>query len=810
MSGEAVRDVTVRVSVQGGKIDKLPDFEKLTSAADAFYRTVDSGMKILRSDAIEASTATQKLLEDMKAVAGVDLGDLGLGEARAAVQEIATAVQEMSGLEQLNVSFGGQDQLKEVSAAVEQVEEQVVSARSAIDAAAQATGRLNSEIGSIPDVQIRASELGEVKSAIDGVVESVREIGNLGGIDLGVADPGQVDEVSTSIERLNEEISQTIQGLEESWAASDELAAAGKKIEDDLATSLASAATEAENLAQAELDAKYDVEEATKSATESIKQEGKSAAEVAFKKIALQERLAAHHRRTSEEVLKEEKKKQEAYKKSGDEQRQHMLAASGAIAQALAAGTQFVSTIQLIAGESPEIEELAKQFAKVQGIVQGIAAGTQAFNSLNQGLTSLQAASAAATAQLTATGGAATFTQGALIRLAPAAAVAQAALGPVAIAIAGISLAVTAVSAISAYFSDELPNDAEESTRAFERMNDQLDKMKARIDRNAQSIQAQNQLLRAELDLRNAIDGTVSASDIQEQKGIEVQTATSEANSQLQAQRVAMQKQLADLKKKLAEQDAASIQIFHDTEGNDSAEANKRRNDIVADMIKTEEEINRVTKADYVAATELNMPLATDNIAEFAEAVKKLPKEQQAAYEKVLSEFANKMQTSLTSANQELTSSLQENTATMNENQRAQETATKAFEQEQNVALRLQAPEERAKLEQDINKATATGNLNAGIDALSGTVSSEREQELRNQLAEGNLTREKLLAEIADAAEFETEKAELEKQIATLKEQAEAIKATREELTKSQEQVRAEMKSLQEELRQTQQAQQAR
>jgi hypothetical protein len=388
---------------------------------------------------------------------------------------------------------------------------------------------------------------------------------------------------------------------------------------------------------------------------------------------------------------------------------------------------------------------------------------------------------------------------------------AQAALGPLAVAIAGISLAVAAVSAVSNYFAEELPNEIDESNKAFERATAQLDKMKGQIDRNAQSIAAQNALLRAELDLRNTIDGVTSGADVEEKMGIETSAATSEANSQLKSQRIAMAKERAELERKLVEQNEAAIQLFHDTEGDDDPTAQKRRDMAVRDIRETEAAINRNEQAQYVAATEMQTPLATDNLDEYAKAIKQLPKEQQAAYEKVLADFVQAQSTAVSSANADLVSALRENEMTIKENANKQEQLQKQYEQEQNVALRLQSsPDERIKLEQGVTAATATGNLNAGIDALSGVVSSEREQELRNQLAAGNLTREKLLAEIADAAEFETEKKQLEASVKELQEQAKVLAETREALTTSQAKVRKELEQLHQEIRETQQAQQAR
>ncbi len=102
------------------------------------------------------------------------------------------------------------------------------------------------------------------------------------------------------------------------------------------------------------------------------------------------------------------------------------------------------------------------------------------------------------------------------------------------------------------------------------------------------------------------------------------------------------------------------------------------------------------------------------------------PQEQQAAYEEVLSNFTAGLQQALTTSSNEINSSLRENELAASENERQQTDLRKSFEEEQNIALRLQSsPEERLQIESQINAADASGNLNAGVDALSGVVSSE-------------------------------------------------------------------------------------
>jgi len=757
MSGEAVRDVTIRVGVVGGKVDGLSKIGEHLSTADAYMKNINVGMKELTAEARLMSSATEQFAENIKSAAGVKLGDLGLGEARAAVEDISAAMAGM---------------------------------------------------GDIGDVGLDG-----VKAAVDEISGAVE---NVPPIDLGGGEAKtDADKVKSAIESLNEEISQSTAGLEASWAAADELAAAGQKVKDDLAASLATAAQEAENLAQAELDAKYKVEDATKSvetATKSLEtattKEAQSAAESAFKKIALSERLAAHNRAAAKEA-----------EKLGQIQQKEMFAATGAIAGALAAGTQFVSTIKLIAGESPEIEELARQFAQVQGVVAGIAAGTQAFNGINQGLTSLQSAAAAATAQLAATGGTATMTQTALIRLAPAAATAQAALGPIGLAIAGISLAIATVKAASHYFSEEMPDDTDRNARAYERVNNQLADMKRKLDANARSMEAQNRMLQVEFDLRQKIAGETTIENIDEQVNKDIKAASDVANTATDTEKIEAAKRLAalqDERRRLAQEmeqlnykdtwsEATYGTLFGEAKKDPFREERKKQIQNRLEQL-TPQALNEARGAEGLGAA-----LTAETIGEYAAAIQKLPEEQRSVYEETLSKFEESLKTSLSSATDELQSKLRDNEQALKDNKRSVDDATKAYQDEQNTALRLQAsPTERKALEQSVTAATATGNLYEGIDALSGVVSSDREQQLRNQLAQGNLTRQKLLEEIADAAEFETEKAELEKQVATLNKQADALDATREQLTKAQQRVEDKMRKLSEDIAATQMAQQAR
>ena len=782
MSGEAVRDVTVRVSVQGGKIDKFPEFEKITTAAESFYNVNNHGIHDMRSGFQDLTKDIASVEASLRSVYEGAAKNFGFNDISAAVEELAAVQRELSSIDMSGI---------DTSDAIGAVERLAQLEREVINLTRQISGQ---EVGNMGFGKATNAANG-LSEATEEVRENAEALANTDVKSLGLPT------ASSAAEELSEKVTVVVENLTNAALA---LTSAGETA----ASAITNAANDMANAAATQKAAVEDLGQATV-------EEGASAAEIAFKKIALAERLAAHNRKSSADQVKQENEKKEAAKKSGEEQQRQMFAATGALAQSVAAGTQFVSLLRVIGGDSENIEELARKFAMVQSTVQGIAAGTQAFSSLNQGLDTLQEAAAAATSQLAATGGTATMTQTALIRLAPAAATAQAALGPIGLAIAGISLAVAAVKAASEYFSEELPDDSERNAKAFEKVNNQLALMKRQIDSNAKSMEAQNNMLRTELDLRNQISGKTTDKDIQEGLGIEVKTATDAANAATQTEQNAAAKrkaelqnerrELVDQQEKLTQQDQADASWWGGDGKNAKREEEKKR------ISKRLEEITPQILDEAASAEGVGVALTPTTMAEYAAAIENLPQEQQAAYEQVLDKFAQQMSTAIQSANQQLEASLRENQQALDDNTRKVEDARKAYEEEQNIALRLQSsPNERKTLEQSVNSATATGNLNAGIDAISGVVSTEREQELRNQLAQGNLTREKLLAEIADAAEFETEKAALEKQVAALKEQATAIQATREELTKAQQKVKDEMRLLHEEIRQTQQAQQAR
>lgn len=728
---EATRDVTVRVSVVGGKVDKFPDFAKMTTAAEGFLQTVESGLKILKSDSETAFAATSKLTDQLREAASMNFGDLGLGEARAAVEEVAAAV------------------------------------------------------------------------------EAVNDVGN---VDLGgITDSTSgVNDVTSAIEALNEEISQSVTGLEASWAAADQLAESGKKLEDDLTSSIESATQAAENLAQAELDAKYEVESATEAVETATKQEGATAAETAFRKIALAERFAAHQRKVKDETIKQEKEKEAAFKKSGEEQQKQMFAAGGALAQSLAAGAQFVATLQLIAGESPEIEALARQFAKVQGTIQGIAAGTQAFNSLNQGLAGLQAASAAATAQLAVTGSTATFTQGALIRLAPAAAMAQAALGPIGIAVAGISLAIVAVQTAASFFSDDMPEYVGESKSAVEELNDEITKSLGAIDRASNAVKLQNSLFEQQLELKRMIDGSLTTEDLKASVESNLKVAADAFTATIKKEIKSAELQIAKLK----EQEQLLVAENMDLYGNDSQEATKKRqqNSQEAERLRAEIDALQVGRAKFIDQKDnvigMNPENAAATMGELTAAITQIPEEFRDSFSTAVDEFSKQQIQILGGAYSDLNMQITDGSRKLKESQSEQDRLKDQFNREADIAAKLtDNPTKVAEL----NAAVASGKtVGESFDSIRGELPERLQEDLQAKFRQGNLVKADLQAALRDAADVTKEREDLNQNLMAIVESASLVADAQATAKSAAVGLKEKIKALQEEVRAIEMAVQAR
>lgn len=657
MSGEAVRDVTIRVGVVGGKVDGLSKIGEHLSTADAYMKNINSGMKELTAEANLMKSATAEFAESVKAAAAVDLGDMGLGVAKTAIDEY-TAAQK------------------------------------------------------------------------------------------------------ASVEAANEAATQQV--------------------------------------------------EATKEVETAVKQEEKTAAESAFKKIALAERLAAFQRKAKDESIKAEKEKEAAFKKSGEEQQKQMFAAGGALAQSLAAGAQFVATLQLIAGESPEIEALARQFAKVQGTIQGIAAGTQAFNSLNQGLAGLQAASAAATAQLAVTGSTATFTQGALIRLAPAAAVAQAALGPIGIAVAGISLAIVAVQTAASFFSDDMPEYVGESKSAVDELNDSITKSLGAIDRASNAVKLQNSLFEQQLELKRMLDGSLTTEDLKASVESNLNVAADAFTATIKKEIKSAEMQIAKLK----EQEQLLVAENMDLYGDDSQGATRKRqqNSQEAERLRAEIDALQVGRAKFIDQKDnvigMNPENAAATMGELTAAITQIPEEFRDSFSTAVDEFSKQQIQILGGAYSDLNMQITDGSRKLKESQTEQDRLKEQFNREADIAAKLtDNPNKVAELNTAISSGKSVGE---SFDSIRGELPERLQEDLQAKFREGNLVKADLVAALRDAADVTKEREALNENLMAIVESASIVAEAQATAKAAAVGLKEQIKALKDEVRAIEMAVQAR
>jgi hypothetical protein len=94
MSGEATRDVTVRVSVVGGKIDKFPEFEKITTAAESFYNVNNHGIQDMRTGFQDLTKDIASVEASLRSVYEGAAKNFGFNDISAAVEELAAVQRE--------------------------------------------------------------------------------------------------------------------------------------------------------------------------------------------------------------------------------------------------------------------------------------------------------------------------------------------------------------------------------------------------------------------------------------------------------------------------------------------------------------------------------------------------------------------------------------------------------------------------------------------------------------------------------------------------------------------------------------------
>lgn len=466
------------------------------------------------------------------------------------------------------------------------------------------------------------------------------------------------------------------------------------------------------------------------------------------------------------------------------------------------ASTQFATIIaqsKLLGDDKQNIEELARTFVEVQATIGMINAGAGGMKQLSDGLMKVQQAAQAAQASLSLTGAAATFSQGAMIRLAPAAAAAHAALGPIGLVLGAISVAALGVQAATSFFGDDLPDDVKEAEKALERYNDQLRFTQERLSVVSSELERQTQAMRAQFEVQKMQQGgAVTPEQIREQLvaghgAVEqeswqrIQQAGATAEGTLSPEQ---QKQLVDAQRAAQEARAESQRIEALPRGD---RERGLRYEARATAEEAEARLGAVREGFGLNALDRIRGSMESDPERLSEMIKVLPEKMQQAYKEAIAANMQQRFQFRADAARELEQGSKSREGEMTDLDRKMQDADKAFREEQNRALDLRRLQQDGGMDQLMGQLQG-GNVLQGLDALSPFIGSDRQQELRSRAADNTLTTADLLAELADAQEFETERQQMDDLLKVLREQKDTLQEQRAQILSMQQDVLDEMK----------------
>lgn len=475
-------------------------------------------------------------------------------------------------------------------------------------------------------------------------------------------------------------------------------------------------------------------------------------------------RIVAEEKAAADKRIGEQRRVAEEAAKAANDFRQNWVGGLASLAGAAGAAGQLLGVVKLLGAQNDDIEQLARHFVAFQATFQAFQAGASGLNALNEALGKLQIAASAAQTQLAATGASATLTQGALLRMAPAAAAAQAALGPIGLALAAISVAAVAVQAGFAFFGEDLPDDTELATQRLEEYNQALQETQRELDGVGKLLAGNMNLIRQEAELQKALNGgDINAQDIQlnlqnETRGanrsaqVEFDKAVAAAAGQL------LQGRSKELNTRLKGEQVTRFDVQQlEKESRDKARlfgADDPRVAAIDEMLK---------EASRELETRLKLlDLKGTNVAESGRiAIKSegLPVDLRSQILDPVNGLIEDENRAILAARQ----ALQQEQADIN--QKINEGATRIkeqqaqFDRERTIALQLQQePGQLKKVEQQLRGQ----NLFQGIQTLRPLVDTEEVRRLEGLLADQKLTVNDLLKSLQDAASIDEEAAALE------------------------------------------------
>ena len=127
---------------------------------------------------------------------------------------------------------------------------------------------------------------------------------------------------------------------------------------------------------------------------------------------------AAAEQAAAQKIVEEQERIAAAAARASQQFQQNWIGGLNSLAGAGAGLGQVLSAVKVLGAENEDIAALAENFVRMQATIQLLQGGYSTLNNLNEGLGKLQMAASAAQTQLALTGGSATVTQAALLRLA--------------------------------------------------------------------------------------------------------------------------------------------------------------------------------------------------------------------------------------------------------------------------------------------------------------------------------------------------------------------------------------------------------
>ena len=607
------------------------------------------------------------------------------------------------------------------------------------------------------------AKIEEQQTATEGVTEAVSQ---------------EADEISAEMKRITASVDQAIDAFDGIAQTADSLEDVKRAVE----------AYAAEIQAAMNLDP-----EQTTEVTRALLEEGERLFDESQKRIIDAERKSTTQRMAERDRLKA------AQQQSALQFQSTWMEALQNIA---GASTQFATIIaqsKLLGNDKQNIEELARTFVEVQASIGMINAGAAGMKQLSDGLMKVQQAAQAAQASMALTGAAATFTQGAMIRLAPAAAAVHAAMGPIGLILGAISVAALAVQAATSFFGDKLPDDTKEAEKALEAYNDQLRDTQERLSNVSRELERQNTAMWAQFEVQKMQQGGAVTPEQMREQFVGQHGAIVKANRQRLAEAGAtaegslseeQRKQLLDAQE-LVRTTRESRESFAQYSVGD-----RRRAGIIgarSDATNAETALEQLREKMGLNNLDRIRQSSENDPERLSELIKVLPDAMQQAFKEAIAQNQQdqfQFRVDAVRGMEQETKSIAGQTKDLD---RQMQDADKAFRDEQNRARQLNEMQRTGGMG-DLMSQLQGGNLLQGIDALSPFLGSDRQQALRNREADNTLTTADLLAELADAQEFDTEKAQLDQQLKILQDQQDELKETRDKIGEIMQSMLDEMK----------------